>query len=78
MMLNKQFIWLSLVAFALATPLAWYVMRQWLGSFQFHIDLTWYLFAAGMLFGLLVALTAVSYHAVKAARVNPAESLKYE
>jgi putative ABC transport system permease protein len=78
MMLNKQFIWLSLVAFALATPLAWYAMRQWLGSFRFHIELTWYLFAAGMLLGLMVALTAVSYHAVKAARVNPADSLKYE
>jgi putative ABC transport system permease protein len=78
MMLNKQFIWLSLIAFALATPLAWYAMRRWLGSFQFHIDLTWYLFAAGMLLGLLVALMAVSYHAVKAARVNPADSLKYE
>jgi putative ABC transport system permease protein len=78
MMLNKQFIWLSLLAFALATPLAWYAMRQWLDSFQFHIDLTWYLFAAGMLLGLAVALTAVSYHAVKAALVNPADSLKYE
>lgn len=77
-MLNKQFVWLSLIAFALATPLAWYAMRQWLGSFQFHVDMSWYLFAAGMLLGLLVALTAVSYHAVKAARVNPADSLKYE
>lgn len=77
-MLNKQFVWLSLIAFALAAPLAWYAMKQWLGSFQFHIDMTWYLFAAGMLVGLAVALTAVSYHAVKAARVNPADSLKYE
>jgi putative ABC transport system permease protein len=78
MMLNKQFVWLSLIAFALATPLAWYAMRQWLDSFQFHVDMTWYLFAAGMLLGLLVALIAVSYHAVKAARINPADSLKYE
>jgi putative ABC transport system permease protein len=77
-MLNKQFVWLSLIAFALAAPLAWYAMRQWLAGFQFHVDMTWYLFAAGMLLGLLVALTAVSYHAVKAARVNPADSLKYE
>jgi putative ABC transport system permease protein len=53
-------------------------MRQWLDSFQFHVDMTWYLFAAGMLLGLLVALIAVSYHAVKAARINPADSLKYE
>ncbi|HEY9045875.1 MAG TPA: ABC transporter permease [Ohtaekwangia sp.] len=77
-LLNRQFIILSLVAWMLAAPLAWYSMQQWLAKFQFHITMSWYLFAIAMMAGLVVALAAVSYHTVKAALVNPSESLKYE
>jgi putative ABC transport system permease protein len=77
-MLNKQFIWLSLIAFAFAAPLSWYVMKQWLSSFQFSIELRWELFAVSLVAGLLLALVTVSYHAVKASLLNPAETLKNE
>jgi putative ABC transport system permease protein len=50
----------------------------WLKSFQFKITLGWELFAISMLAGLVVALLTVSYHAIKAAFINPAETLKYE
>jgi putative ABC transport system permease protein len=53
-------------------------MRQWLSDFQFAIEMRWELFAISMLSGLLVALATVSYHALKAAAINPAETLKYE
>ncbi len=77
-LLNKQYVWLSLMAFAMATPLSWYAMNKWLSSFQFKIEIGWELFAASLLAGLVVALVTVSYHAIKAANVNPAETLKYE
>jgi putative ABC transport system permease protein len=78
-LLNKQYIWLSMIAFVLAAPVSWYVMTEWwLESFQFKIVLGWELFAVSMLAGLAVALLTVSYHAVKAAFINPAETLKYE
>jgi putative ABC transport system permease protein len=78
-LLNKQFIWLALIAFALAAPLSFYIMNTWwLKDFQFKIIIGWELFAMSMLAGLLVALITVSYHAIKTASVNPAETLKYE
>ena len=77
-LLNKQFVWLSIIAFALATFPAWYAMDRWLNSFQFRIEISWVLFAVSMGVGLLVVLIAVSYHTIKANHMNPAETLKYE
>jgi len=78
MLLNRQFVMLSVIAFVMAIPLSWYSMQQWLNRFQFKIDISWYLFAGGMALALAAALVAVSYHSIKAAFANPAESLKYE
>lgn len=77
-LLNRQYVWLSLIAFALAIPFSWYVMDKWLKGFEFRIPMGWELFAGSMVAGLAVALLTVSYHAVRAALVNPAETLKYE
>ncbi|GHN02445.1 ABC transporter permease [Cytophagales bacterium WSM2-2] len=77
-LLNKQYVWLSLIAFVLAVPLSWYVMSKWLASFKFAIAISWELFALSILAGLAIALVTVSYHAFKTALVNPAETLKYE
>jgi putative ABC transport system permease protein len=77
-LLNKQYIWLASIAFILAAPASWYIMNQWLADFEFKITIGWQLFAVSMLVGLCIALATVSYHAIKAAFVNPAETLKYE
>lgn len=77
-LLNRQYLWFSLIAFAFAAPASWYAMGQWLSNFKFAIDMGWELFAISMLTGLLVALATVSYHAIKVSSINPAETLKYE
>jgi len=78
-LLNKQFVWLSVIAFAIAAPASWYIMvNTWLVDFKFKITVGWELFALSMLCGLVVSLATVSYHAIKAALINPAETLKYE
>ena len=77
-LLNKQYIWLAGLAFLLAAPVSWYVMQKWLADFKFSTEIGWELFAFSMLSGLFIALLTVSYHAVKAALTNPAETLKYE
>ncbi len=77
-MLNRQYVWLAIIAFSLAAPISWYVMTKWLGSFKYAITISWDLFAISLLAGLSLALFTVSYHAIKAANVNPAETLKYE
>jgi putative ABC transport system permease protein len=77
-LLNRQYIWLAAIAFLLAAPASWYVMNKWLGDFKFKITIGWELFAVSMLSGLFIALITVSYHAIRVAMVNPAETLKYE
>jgi putative ABC transport system permease protein len=77
-LLNRQYLWLSIIAFVLAVPLSWYVMSQWLASFKFSIAMSWALFAISIFSGLGIALITVSYHAFKAALVNPADTLRSE
>lgn len=77
-LLNKQYVWLALIAFALAAPASWYVMSQWLSDFKFAISMSWELFAVSMAAGLFLALLTVSYHAIKTAMTNPADTLKCE
>jgi putative ABC transport system permease protein len=77
-LLNRQYIVLSIVAFGIAAPVSYYVMNKWLEGFKFQIAIGWELFALSMVTGLFVALITVSYHAIKAALTNPAETLKYE
>lgn len=78
MLLNKQFVWLAVIAFLFAAPLSWYVMTRWLSSFKYAIAMSWELFAISMLLGLTLALLTVSYHAISASLINPSKTLKYE
>lgn len=78
-LLNRQFILLAFVAFCLAAPLSWWFITTWyLKDFTYKVAMTWELFALSMGAGLLLALVTVSYHAIKAALINPADTLKYE
>ncbi|MBL7865764.1 MAG: ABC transporter permease [Cyclobacteriaceae bacterium] len=79
LLLNRQFVWLSLIAFVIAAPASWYVItRLFLKDFEFKITIGWELFAVSIMAGLILALVTVSYHAIKVALSNPAETLKYE
>ncbi len=75
---SKEFIILIAIAFALATPIAWYFMHQWLRNFSFRIELSWWIFLIGGLASVFIALITVSFQAIKAAVANPVESLRSE
>jgi putative ABC transport system permease protein len=77
-LLNRQYVVLALIAFVLAVPLSWYGMNRWLSSFKFAITIGWEIFAVSIIAGLAIALLTVSYHAIKAALINPADTLKHE
>ena len=66
------------VANLLAWPLAYLLMKNWLHSFAYRIDLRWWMFGAAGILAFLVSLLAVSGQTIKAARTNPVDSLKYE
>ena len=67
-----------LVANLLAWPLAWYIMDQWLSGFPYHIDINPLLFVVAGGVVVLIAFLSVSLQTIRAARANPAKSLKYE
>ena len=78
LLLSKDFLVLVLVAIILGLPLAWYGVRFWLQNFAYQAPLPWWGFGLAALAGLLVAFATVCYHALRAAFVNPAESLRRE
>lgn len=77
-LLSRDFLKLVIIAFAVATPIAWYVMNIWLQDFVYRIEISWLHFAVAGFLALFIALATVSYHAVKAAIMNPAKNLRSE
>jgi putative ABC transport system permease protein len=75
---SKEFIILIAIAFAIATPIAWYYMHQWLQAYVYRINISWWLFAAGGLASIVIALATISFQALKAAIANPVKSLRSE
>lgn len=77
-LLSREFILLVIISFVAAVPLAWYAATRWLDTFPYHIDLAVWIFLAAGAISVVVALVTVGFQAVKAAVVNPVESLRYE
>jgi putative ABC transport system permease protein len=77
-MLSKEFLILLLVAFIIATPVAWWVMYGWLQDFSYRVDISWWIFLLAGTIAFLIALLTVSFQAVKAAGANPVNSLRTE
>ncbi len=77
-MLSKDFIKLIALAFIIAAPAAYFMADRWLQDFAFHISIDIGLFIAAAIAAMAIALITVSYHAIRAAVANPAESLRSE
>ncbi len=77
-LLSKEFAKWVLVANALAWPAAYFIMRGWLQQFAYRTNIAWWLFPAAGAGALLIAMLTVSFQALRAARTNPVEALKYE
>lgn len=77
-LLSKDFVILVLVSLLIAVPIAYYFMYNWLQNYQYHTQLSWWVFAAAGAGALLITLLTVSFQAIKAAIANPAKSLRTE
>lgn len=77
-LLSRDFLVLVGVAFVVAVPLTWMVMENWLRSFAYRIDISWWAFGLAGLLAVLVAFVTVGGQAVKAASANPVKSLRSE
>ncbi len=77
-MLNRDFVKWIVIAFVVATPVAYYAMHKWLENFAYKTALSWWIFALAGLLALGIALLTVSWQSWKAATRNPVEALRYE
>ncbi|MBL0740819.1 ABC transporter permease [Chryseolinea sp. Jin1] len=77
-LLSQDFVKIVALSFLVATPIAAYLMHQWLNGFAFKIDLSWWIFAFAGIVALCVALLTISFQAIQSARANPVDSLRSE
>jgi ABC-type antimicrobial peptide transport system permease subunit len=77
-LLSSEFLLLVLIAFLIATPVAWYAMNAWLRTFAYYTKVEWWMFALSAGLIVIIALATVSFQAIKAALVNPIKSLRSE
>jgi len=76
--ISKEIIILVSVSALIAWPLIYFIARNWLENFYFRINPGALSFLAGLFIAVCIAVLTISYRIMKAARVNPAQSLKYE
>lgn len=78
LLLSKDFLVLVVVAFIIALPFAWYAIDQWLQDFAYKVNIEWWVFVLAGLLVLLIAYLAIGYQSIKAAFINPVDSLRSE
>ena len=75
---SKEFTILIIIAFALAVPVAYYMMSNWLNNFAFRINITVGVFALAIVLSVIIAWITVGYKSIRAALMNPVRSLRSE
>jgi len=78
LLLSKDFITLVVIALLIASPLAYYIMGEWLQKFNYRAPVGWDVFAIACFGALIITLITVSFQAIKAATSNPVKSLRTE
>ncbi|OEK03750.1 hypothetical protein BFP97_04745 [Roseivirga sp. 4D4] len=75
---SKDFLQLVVWSFVIATPIAAYLMKNWLEGFAYQINLSWWIFALTGLLALIIAFLTVAYQTFSAAKANPIKNLRTE
>ena len=77
-LLSTEFLRPVLLAILIASPIAWYLMNQWLKKFTYRIEVEWWIFAAAGLSVIVLALLTVSIQSLRTALANPVTAIKNE
>jgi putative ABC transport system permease protein len=77
-LISKDFSRLVLLSFVIASPIAWWLLTKYLERYPIRTDVAWWVFPVTGMIALLFALAIVSTQALRAARANPANSLRTE
>ena len=77
-LLTINFVKLVLISFAIAVPIAWYMMNKWLEDFVYRTEMSISIFLFAGFTALFIALFTISYQAIRAALINPVKNLRSE
>jgi putative ABC transport system permease protein len=77
-LLSKDFIKLVIVAFIIASPIAWLIMNKWLQDFAYRTDISAWVFVAAAVLSIFIAFITISIQSLKSALANPVNSLRSE
>lgn len=77
-LLSRDFMRWTLIAFAIAAPLAWWAMHRWLRGFAYRVVFPWQLLAVAGATAVAIAFVTISFQSLKAANANPIKSLRSE
>lgn len=77
-LLSRDFLVLVSVSFAIASPIAWWLMNKWLQNYPLHVHINYWIFILTGLGSLLIAFITVGFQALKAAMINPIKNLRSE
>ena len=77
-LLSKDLLILVMVSIIIASPLAYWLSKNWLEDFAYRISISWWMFAWAIVGTLFIAFATLSFQAIKAARANPVKSLRTE
>jgi ABC-type antimicrobial peptide transport system permease subunit len=77
-MVSRQFLSLIVIAILIAIPAAIYFMNNWLQQYVYRINISWWIYAAAAGMVILIALITIGFQSIKAAVVNPVNSLRSE
>ena len=77
-MLSQDFVMLVLISCALAAPIAYYLVTDWLSGYEYRTTISWWVFGISVGGAVLITLLTVSYQAIRASLMNPVNSLRTE
>lgn len=77
-LLTQNFLLLILISLIIATPIAWYMMQEWLADYEYRIQIGWDVFLLAGLMAVLITLVTISYQSIRAALMNPVDNLRAE
>nr|WP_067058658.1 ABC transporter permease [Mucilaginibacter sp. L294] len=77
-LLSKDFLQLVIISCVIAFPIAYWAMHTWLKTYQYHIDMQWWVFATAAVSAMVIAVVTISFQSIKAALANPVKSLRSE
>jgi len=76
--LTMDFLKLVGIGILISLPVGWYAMSKWLEDFSYRIEIGWWVFLLAALLAIIISILTVSYQSIKAAIVNPVNSLHTE